>query len=34
VFISARYAIAMMFVRPSLGLSVWDGPALRSYGAL
>jgi len=29
-----RHAVAMMFVRPSVRLSVWDGRALWSYGAL
>jgi len=29
-----RCAIAMMFVRPSLRLFVWDGRTLWSYGAL
>jgi len=28
-----RHAIVMMFVRPSVCLSVWDGRALWSYGA-
>ena len=29
-----RHTIAMMFVRPSVCPSVWDGRALWSYGAL